>query len=154
MGKKSFETDIARFSQGKYSAFGALFEVGSECAWDFLSEKCRLQSELCKTLHTQVMDRVFAILLKEEHAEGMNEDGFYKMVTEISQNVWDRSQELLQQESDPNKFEDAKDQHFSQLKLKLKAKIDKKKAQNPKFLAYYLEHFRYYFTGASLVLGI
>lgn len=41
----------------------------------------------------------------------------------------------------------------SQLKHQLRAKIQEKKAENPKYLAFYLEHFRFYFTGFSVALG-
>jgi hypothetical protein len=32
--------------------------------------------------------------------------------------------------------------------------LDKKKAQNPRYFKFYVEHFRFYFTGFSIAVGI
>jgi len=32
--------------------------------------------------------------------------------------------------------------------------LDEKKAQNPRYFKFYLEHFRFYFTGFSIAVGI
>lgn len=39
------------------------------------------------------------------------------------------------------------------IKSEIKTKIQEKKAQNPKYLAFYLHHFRFYFSGFSVALG-
>ena len=46
------------------------------------------------------------------------------------------------------------DKDFSHsLKQQIKEKIHEKKAENPKYLAFYLHNFRFYFTGFSVALG-
>lgn len=41
-----------------------------------------------------------------------------------------------------------------QLKLNLEAELKNKKAHDSRFFAYYVHHFKYYFLGASVVMGI
>lgn len=42
---------------------------------------------------------------------------------------------------------------LKQLKHQIKAKIQEKKAENPRYLAFYLRNFRFYFSGFSVALG-
>lgn len=46
------------------------------------------------------------------------------------------------------------DKNFSkQLKKQLQSKIQEKKSENPRYLAFYLRNFRFYFSGFSVALG-
>lgn len=141
------QKQLKKIWDGKYSAFLALFELVNQEVWDFFSDKTGENQSLTEYLHTRCMDRLFVAWTKEEVQMLATQEEFLQSARVVAERLWTEYEQVLSDKSQTSDY-------FSQLKLKFKAKLQANKVHNPKFLAYYLHYFRFYFTGGVFVVGI
>ncbi len=81
----------------------------------------------------------------------MNRSSFLNEDPEL-ENEKSQVEQLIKKLSTP---EITPDKAFSkQLRKQLQSRIREKKAENPRYLAFYLRNFRFYFSGFSVALGV
>lgn len=154
MAEKTITTALKRFSEGKESAFLFLFDVASAEVWSLITPRFGENRKLSEYLHTLAMDRLLGIWWSDAALYEWSEEVFMQRVRDAVEGVIGDYEALLDRHYPSSDAVLIDQDYASQLKLKLKAKFQLKKAQNPNFLAYYWEHFRFYFTGACVVVGI
>lgn len=142
---KNLESKIQEFACGKYSAFWALFDAASVSVWKFLLEKTQGNDHLAKILHVLTMYVLLNAWTKEWTLKSYTEADFLNLAEEKAYFIWEQYSIVLN-----DNLADDRDR----LKLRLQAELDYKKAHDSRFFAYYVHHFKYYFLGASVVIGI
>lgn len=77
----------------------------------------------------------------------ISEEEFFQLSRDVAAKLWEEYEQIISDNFQTTEY-------FPQLKLKCRAKLEEKKNHNPKFLSYYFHHFRYYFTGGIIVVGV
>ena len=144
---QKLQNKIEAFARGKYSAFWALFDAVNEELWSYFYQKTNKNQSLSQFLHLQTMDLLLNLWTTEGGLSDTDEAKFLQMAKEQAERIWKEYESVIADKS-------SEENYFAQLKLKLKAKLQLKKAHNPRFLAYYFHYFRYYFFWACVVWGI
>ncbi len=144
---KNLKTKIQEFARGKYSAFWALFDAVNEELWSYFYQKTNKNQSLSQFLHLQTMDFLLNLWTIEGGLSDTDEATFLQMAKEQAERIWKEYESVIADKS-------SEENYFAQLNLKLKAKLQLKKAHNPRFFAYYVYHFKYYLFGACVVWGI
>lgn len=144
---QKLQNKIEAFARGKYSAFWALFDAVNEELWSYFYQKTNKNQSLSQFLHLQTMDLLLNLWTIEGGLSDTDEAKFLQMAKEQAERIWKEYESVIADKS-------SEENYFAQLKLKLKAKLQLKKAHNPRFFAYYVYHFKYYLFGACVVWGI
>lgn len=144
---QKLQNKIEAFARGRYSAFWALFDAVNEELWSYFYQKTNKNQSLSQFLHLQTMDLLLNLWTIEGGLSDTDEAKFLQMAKEQAERIWKEYESVIADKS-------SEENYFAQLKLKLKAKLQLKKAHNPRFLAYYVHYFRYYFFWACVVWGI
>lgn len=90
------------------------------------------------------MDFLLNLWTIEGGLSDTDEATFLQMAKEQAERIWKEYESVIADKS-------SEENYFAQLNLKLKAKLQLKKAHNPRFFAYYVYHFKYYLFGACVV---
>ena len=144
---QKLQNKIEAFARGKYSAFWALFDAVNEELWSYFYQKTNKNQSLSQFLHLQTMDFLLNLWTIEGGLSDTDEATFLQMAKEQAERIWKEYESVIADKS-------SEENYFAQLNLKLKAKLQLKKAHNPRFFAYYVYHFKYYLFGACVVWGI
>lgn len=144
MMKKNFQHLLEGFQQGRHSLFEQIYAELFPALQAYLSEKTKNQSLIEHlTLHT--MDQLLQRMYSGNFA--VQEQDFWQQVWQLADQQREKYQNLT---ADQSKTEDFQ----AQLKLKLKTRLQAKKAQDPNYFAFYWHHLRFYFMGAVFAGGI
>ena len=110
----------------------------NEELWSYFYQKTNKNQSLSQFLHLQTMDLLLNLWTTEGGLSDTDEAKFLQMAKEQAERIWKEYESVIADKS-------SEENYFAQLKLKLKAKLQLKKAHNPRVLAYYFHYFRYYF---------
>ena len=142
---KTVDQALQSYEQWKYSAFWALFEKTSEHIYSFLLEKTSWNTRLSEHLTQKAFERFLELPLSEK--KELTEGTFKELMKSLSETVLSEYQSFSEFSTEKRDFK-------KEIKNWLSKSLDKKKAQNPRYFKFYLEHFRFYFTGFSIAVGI
>lgn len=140
---KNLKTKIQEFARGKYSAFWALFDAVKKPVWDYFWKKTQGNQNLTKILYMLTMNNLLNYWTQEWNLKSYDESDFFKLVEMQTEAVWWQFDTVVDHET-----------LNDQLKLNLEAELKNKKANDSRFFAYYVHHFKYYLFGACVVGGI
>jgi len=115
-----------------------LFDAVNEELWSYFYQKTNKNQSLSQFLHLQTMDLLLNLWTIEGGLSDTDEATFLQMAKEQAERILKEYESVIADKS-------SEENYFAQLKLKLKAKLQLKKAHNPRFFAYYVHYFRYYF---------
>lgn len=142
---KTVDQALQSYEQGKYSAFWVLFEKTSEHIYSFLLEKTNWNTRLSEHLTQKAFERFLELPLSEK--KELTEETFKELMKSLSESVLSEHQSFSEFSTEKRDFK-------KEIKNWLSKSLDEKKAQNPRYFKFYLEHFRFYFTGFSIAVGI
>ena len=142
---KTVDQALQSYEQGKYSAFWVLFEKTSEHIYSFLLEKTSWNTRLSEHLTQKTFERFLELPLSEK--KELTEETFKELMQSLSESALSEHQSFSDFSTEKRDFK-------KEIKNWLSKSLDKKKAQNPRYFKFYLEHFRFYFTGFSIAVGL
>ncbi|MBB1579233.1 MAG: hypothetical protein HG424_004605 [candidate division SR1 bacterium] len=142
---KTVDQALQSYEQGKYSAFWVLFEKTSEHIYSFLLEKTNGNTRLSEHLTQKAFERFLELPLSEK--KELTEETFKELMKSLSESALSEYQSFSEFSTEKRDFK-------KEIKNGLSKSLDEKKAQNPRYFRFYLEHFRFYFTGFSIAVGI
>ena len=142
---KTVDQALQSYEQGRYSAFWVLFEKTSENIYSFLLEKTNWNTRLSEHLTQKAFNRFLELPLSEK--KELTEESFKNLMITLSESALSEHQSFSEFSTEKRDFK-------KEIKNWLSKSLDEKKAQNPRYFKFYLEHFRFYFTGFSIAVGI